>query len=114
MRKLHYPTNRAKAATALLEHPKGVSGRELNVQYFMNSGRNEMAAFIRIDGVLLNKVNGGSNNNGTGGRDFLIYSIPNKKQALKVIQILNQERAKCGLEPLTEQETYHYLQHFEG
>lgn len=112
MRKLHYPTNRAKAALALLENPQGVSGRELNVQYFMNCGRNEIAKFIKIDGVQINKVNGGSTHR--GGRDFLIYSIPNKQQALKVIRILNGERAKCGLPPLTEQETYHYLQHFEG
>lgn len=113
MRKLHYPTNQAKAATALLEPPKGISGRELNVQYFMNSGRNEMAKFIRVDGVLLNKVNGGSNNVGTGGRDFLIYSIPNKKQALKVIRILNEERGKCGLPPLADEEMNQYLLHFK-
>lgn len=113
MRKLHYPTNRAKAATALLENPKGVSGRELNIQYFMNSGRNEMAKFIKIDGVLLNKE-GRRSLYVPCGRDYLVYSIPNKKQALKVIRILNQERAKCGKEPLTESETNHYLQHFEG
>ena len=50
MRKLHYPTNQAKAATALLEHPKGISGRELNVQYFMNSGRNEMGKIYPFHG----------------------------------------------------------------
>lgn len=110
MRKLHYPTNRAKASLALLENPKGVSGRELNVSYFMNSGRNEIAEFIKLDGVLINKKGQTSNY----GRSFLIYSIPNKTQALKVIKILNAERMKCGEPPLTEQETYHYLKRFEG
>lgn len=112
MKTFDYPTNRAKAALALLENPKGISGREMNVDYFMNSGRNHIAQFIRLDGVQINKVNGGSTHR--GGRDFLIYSIPNKQQASRVIQILNDERRKCGKPMLTEAETYHYLKQFEG
>ncbi|STO65159.1 Uncharacterised protein [Haemophilus parahaemolyticus] len=43
---MKYPTRRASVAIALLEHPNGISGREIDVKYFLNCGRNEVNHFI--------------------------------------------------------------------
>ena len=104
-----FPTRRASVAIALLEHPNGISGREIDFKYFLNCGRNEVNHFIH-EGVNILK----SDEKGNRGGSFTIYQIANRQNALKVVKILNTEREGCKLPPLTESEIYHYWKHFEG
>ncbi|WP_373819217.1 hypothetical protein [Glaesserella sp.] len=111
MKQLIYPTRKAKSITALLEHPQGISGREIDFQYFINSGRNEVVELPRLHNIAIHKTER-PNQYGTG--TYTIYRFPNVKEALKAITLLNGERAKCGLPMLTEYETQHYLSQFKG
>ena len=97
-----FPTRRASVAIALLEHPNGISGREIDFKYFLNCGRNEVNHFIHLTRKAIE------------GGYFTIYQIANRQNALKVIKILNTERERCKLPPLTKSEIYHYWKHFEG
>ena len=106
---MKFPTRRASVAIALLEHPNGISGREIDFKYFLNCGRNEVNHFIH-EGVNILK----SDEKGNRGGYFTIYQIANRQNALKVVRIINTERKRCKLPPLTESEIYHYWKHFEG
>ncbi|MFK5041228.1 hypothetical protein ACI3P4_09990 [Glaesserella parasuis] len=111
MKQLIYPTRKAKSITALLEHPQGISGREIDFKYFINSGRNEVTELPRLHNIAIHKTER-LNQYGTG--TYTIYRLPNTKEALKAITLLNGERAKCGLPMLTEYETQRYLSQFKG
>ncbi|QBQ63868.1 hypothetical protein EXH44_06290 [Actinobacillus indolicus] len=106
-----YPTRKAKAIKALLEHPQGISGREIDFKYFINCGRNEVTELPRLHNIAIHKIKK-PNQHGTG--TYTIYSLLNAKEALKAITLLNGERAKCGLPMLTEYETQRYLSQFRG
>ncbi|WGE10029.1 hypothetical protein [Glaesserella parasuis] len=106
-----YPTRKAKAITALLEHPDGISGREIDLKYFINSGRNEVTDLPRLHNIAIHKTPK-LNQHRTG--TYTIYRLPNAKEALKAITLLNGERVKCGLSMLSEYETQRYLAQFKG
>lgn len=105
---MKFPTRRVSVAIALLEHPQGISGREIDVKYFLNCGRNEVNHFIH-EGVNILK----SGEKGDRGGYFTVYRIANHQNALKVINIINTERKRCKLPPLTDEEMNQYLPHFE-
>lgn len=67
-----FPTRRASVAIALLEHPNGISGREIDFKYFLNCGRNEVNHFIH-EGVNILK------SDEKGNRGGLFYNLSNRK-----------------------------------
>lgn len=107
----HYPTRRAKAYTALLEHPYGISSREIDIKYFINKGNNEVAELERLHSVKIIKE---KRYNQAHNGFYNVYRLPDVEEALKVIKLLNIERMKCGELTLSEAETQNYLKHFWG
>lgn len=105
---MKFPTRKASVAIALLEHPQGISGREIDVKYFLNCGRNEVNHFIH-EGVNILK----SREKGNRGGYFAVYQIANRQNALKVVNTLNTERKRCKLPPLTDEEMNQHLSHFK-
>lgn len=106
-----YPTRKALVQTALLENPQGISGREIDFRYYINSGRNEVATLAREHGIAIKKT---ETLNQMGNGYYTVYSLPNRTEAEKVIKLLNIERVKYQVPVLTAEETEYYLSRFKG
>lgn len=106
-----YPTRKVLAELALLENPQGISGREIDFRYYLNSGRNEVAELERNHGIAIHKT---SVLNHTGNGYYTVYSLPNRTEAEKVIKLLNGERVRFKLPVLTTEEINNYLSRFKG
>lgn len=111
MAKRLHPTRKSKSTLSLIEHPQGISGREIDMKYFINSGRNEVAELERLHGIQILKT---EVLNGTGNGYHLVYALPNREEAQKAINVLNHERLKCDEPPLTDSEAEQYLSRFRG
>lgn len=105
-----YPTRKDKVITALLNNPQGISGREIDIQYFINSGRNEVAELERNHGLLIRKTDV---LNETNKGYHVIYVLPNRAEAERAIALLNHERAKCNEPILTTEQVNQYLSRFK-
>lgn len=107
------PSRPERVAMALLIHYQGISGREIDAFCELNSGKNEVGDFINDHGILIHKQNV-ENVNEFGKGFYTVYSVPDKQQARKLINLVNGLRKKRNAPPLTQTETQHYLSRFKG
>lgn len=96
-----HPTRIERSATALVEHPHGISGREIDFKYAINSGRNEVAEIERLLGFRLDRTEH-PNQHGTGY--YTVYRA-SKNQAHALIKFINGKRTARGAEPLSQAES---------
>ncbi|TCK01675.1 hypothetical protein EV694_0295 [Volucribacter psittacicida] len=104
-------TRKGKVITALLSHPNGISGREIDMNYFINSGRNEVAELESKHNIALIKTQ--STTQSELGQ-YTIYRLASREEAIKAITLLNRERVKRDLGLMTEQEQQAYLANFKA
>jgi hypothetical protein len=97
--KIKQSTKKEIAYLAILKHPQGITENQILRLCSLSSGRNYPTDLERIHGVVLLRT---KHPNPDGIGDHLSYSIANADSALKVINIINEQRIKRDQQKFTE------------